>query len=160
LIDGNKDSYIDRKGMFNCPIVRAFGHRMLDEVADVLRPFMTAALKLQTKLRIAQNAITLGRNSLAEAQITSALAEAQMPSEVQAQTSISELMAASEVDPKFARVVSGKAVIQAADYDRAIAEYTEAIRIDPGYAFALANRGYAYSQKNELARAIADYTEA
>ena len=46
------------------------------------------------------------------------------------------------------------------DYDRAIADYNEAIRLDPGYAIAYFNRGLAYANKNELDRAIADYGEA
>lgn len=46
------------------------------------------------------------------------------------------------------------------DRDRAIADYGEAIRLDPGYAHAYANRGLIYSAKGELDRAIADYDAA
>ena len=46
------------------------------------------------------------------------------------------------------------------EYDRAIADYTEAIRIKPDYAEAYRNRGVAYAEKGEYDRAIADYTEA
>jgi tetratricopeptide (TPR) repeat protein len=46
------------------------------------------------------------------------------------------------------------------DYDRAIADYTEAIRLDPKYAGAFSNRGTAYRNKGDNGRAIADYTEA
>jgi tetratricopeptide (TPR) repeat protein len=46
------------------------------------------------------------------------------------------------------------------DYDRAIADYTEAIRLDPKYSNAFYNRGYAYEKKGDYDRAIADYTEA
>lgn len=45
------------------------------------------------------------------------------------------------------------------DTDRAIADYTAAIRRDPKNANAYYNRGNAYSEKGDTDRAIADYTE-
>lgn len=46
------------------------------------------------------------------------------------------------------------------DYDRAIAEYTQAIRIFPNYTSPHDGRGSSYLQKGDLDRAIADYSEA
>ncbi|MFZ1990264.1 MAG: tetratricopeptide repeat protein, partial [Alphaproteobacteria bacterium] len=46
------------------------------------------------------------------------------------------------------------------DYDRAIADYTQAIRLKPDYAKAFNNRGLAYYNKGDYDRAIADYTQA
>jgi tetratricopeptide (TPR) repeat protein len=46
------------------------------------------------------------------------------------------------------------------DYDRAIADYNEALRINPNYAEAYNNRGLAYYYKKDYDRAIADYNEA
>jgi lipoprotein NlpI len=46
------------------------------------------------------------------------------------------------------------------DNDRAIADYNEAIRLDPKYTFAYHNRGHAYRAKGDNDRAIADYNEA
>ena len=46
------------------------------------------------------------------------------------------------------------------EYDKAIADYNEAIRIDPRYAIAYNNRGLAWSDKKEYDKAIADYNEA
>ena len=46
------------------------------------------------------------------------------------------------------------------DYDRAIADYSEAIRLDPKYAFAHYSRGNAYYAKGDYDRAIANYSEA
>ena len=46
------------------------------------------------------------------------------------------------------------------DYDRAIADATEAIRLDPKMALAYVNRAGAYLQKGDYDRAIADATEA
>ena len=46
------------------------------------------------------------------------------------------------------------------EYDKAIADYTEAIRLDPKDATAYDDRGNAWYAKNEYDKAIADYTEA
>ena len=42
----------------------------------------------------------------------------------------------------------------------AIADYTEAIRLDPKYAKAYNNRGAAYKAKGQHDRATSDFTEA
>ena len=44
--------------------------------------------------------------------------------------------------------------------DKAIADYTEAIRIDPARADAFCGRGMAYAREADFDKAIADYTEA
>ena len=46
------------------------------------------------------------------------------------------------------------------EYDRAIADYDEAIRLNPEVATAFNNRGNAYADKHLYDRAIADYDEA
>src|ERR1700739_1500897 len=46
------------------------------------------------------------------------------------------------------------------DYDRAIEEYDQAIRLRPDYANAFAHRGSAYSYKGDYDRAIEDQDEA
>jgi tetratricopeptide (TPR) repeat protein len=43
---------------------------------------------------------------------------------------------------------------------KAIAEYNEAIRIDPEFAWGYANRGNAYLARGEASKAVADYTRA
>ena len=45
-------------------------------------------------------------------------------------------------------------------YDLAIADFNEAIRLDPGMAGAYTGRGYVWLQKQEYAKAIADYSDA
>jgi tetratricopeptide (TPR) repeat protein len=45
------------------------------------------------------------------------------------------------------------------DYDRAIADYTQAITLDPKYENAYVNRGNMYREKGDFDRAIADYTQ-
>jgi len=44
--------------------------------------------------------------------------------------------------------------------NRAIVDYNRAIRINPNYADAYFNRGYAYGEKKDYDRAIEDYTQA
>ena len=46
------------------------------------------------------------------------------------------------------------------EYDKAIADYDQAIRLDPKYAAAYHNRGLAWYAKKEYDKAIADYDEA
>jgi tetratricopeptide (TPR) repeat protein len=46
------------------------------------------------------------------------------------------------------------------DFDRAIADHTEALRRNPKAALAYFNRGGAYRRKGDLNQAIADYTKA
>jgi tetratricopeptide (TPR) repeat protein len=45
-------------------------------------------------------------------------------------------------------------------YDKAIADYTEAIRLDPNSSIAYEERGNAYGGKKDYDRAIADFTQA
>jgi tetratricopeptide (TPR) repeat protein len=46
------------------------------------------------------------------------------------------------------------------DYDRAIADYAQVIRLDPKHAFAYSYRGSAYRHKGEYDRALADFDQA
>ena len=46
------------------------------------------------------------------------------------------------------------------EYDRAIMDCGEAIRLEPNYTFPLNGRGNAYRAKGDADRAIADYNEA
>ena len=46
------------------------------------------------------------------------------------------------------------------EYDKAIRDYDEAIRVDPKYATAYNNRGNAWSDKREYDKAFRDYDEA
>ena len=46
------------------------------------------------------------------------------------------------------------------NYDRAIDDFSEAIRRDPKYTIGFSNRGIAYQRKGQIDRAIEDYDEA
>jgi tetratricopeptide (TPR) repeat protein len=70
---------------------------------------------------------------------------------------------AMQVDPsKAAEAHSNRGLAYASkgEYDNAIAEYTEAIRIDPQDAEAYHSRGLVYRKKGENEKAIADYSAA
>ena len=54
----------------------------------------------------------------------------------------------------------GNAYRDKRDLDHAIADYNEAIRLDPEHIMAFNNRGVTYSYKGDLDRALADYNEA
>ena len=45
-------------------------------------------------------------------------------------------------------------------WDNAIADYDQAIRLDPSDAMAYANRGAAWKEKGDLGKATADYDQA
>ena len=57
----------------------------------------------------------------------------------------------------FAR---GEAYQATGNYDRAVADYNEAVRLDAGFALAYARRGVAFARKGEPDAAIADFTAA
>ena len=63
----------------------------------------------------------------------------------------------SEAKEAFDR---GRAAENAKNYDQAIKEYTEAIRLDSNYASAYYNRGLAYFNKKDYDRAITDSSQA
>jgi len=46
------------------------------------------------------------------------------------------------------------------DYDKAIADYNKAIEIDPKYAQAYYNYGFAYNKLGEFSKADADIKKA
>jgi tetratricopeptide (TPR) repeat protein len=45
-------------------------------------------------------------------------------------------------------------------FDQAILDYTNALKIDPTYAFAYSGRGAAYNNKKMYIQAIDDFTNA
>ena len=49
--------------------------------------------------------------------------------------------------------LDGDVAARRGDYDRAIADHTEAIRVDPAYANGFYNRGLTYSRKSDHQRA-------
>lgn len=65
--------------------------------------------------------------------------------------------ASSEAAQALAR---GNTALEKKEFDQAISEYSEAIRLQPGWAWAYCKRGQAYMNKKEYARAIADCDEA
>src|SRR5262249_46460690 len=54
----------------------------------------------------------------------------------------------------------GNAYTAKGEYDRAIQDYDQSIKLDPNYARAFNNRGVAYQTKGEYDRAIDDFDES
>ena len=50
--------------------------------------------------------------------------------------------------------------VEKGELDKAIADFDEAIRLDPRSARAYANRGVVWRKKSELDKALADFNEA
>jgi tetratricopeptide (TPR) repeat protein len=66
-----------------------------------------------------------------------------------------------EARARYSALVSqGNTDANAGDHDRAIADFNEAIRLDPKSAYSFYSRGLAYGRKGDFDRAIADYNEA
>jgi tetratricopeptide (TPR) repeat protein len=69
--------------------------------------------------------------------------------------------AEAEARARYSALVSkGNTDSKAGDYDRAIADFNEAIRLDPKSSLAFRNRGDTYTNIGAHDRAIADYNEA
>jgi tetratricopeptide (TPR) repeat protein len=56
--------------------------------------------------------------------------------------------------------VKGRALTTSGNYEEAIAELSEAIRLQPDFARAYNARGYVYLLKRDYQRALADFDEA
>ena len=66
----------------------------------------------------------------------------------------------SAEDRAIALYDRGSAYLAMEQYDRAIADLSEAVRLDPTHAEAFNNRGIAHIRKGEYDQAIADLNEA
>jgi tetratricopeptide (TPR) repeat protein len=75
-----------------------------------------------------------------------------------------EATSASDIQPKlqdaYAYHKRGATWHRKGDYDRAISDYSEAIKLKPNFPDAFFTRGMAWDEKGEYDRAISDYTEA
>jgi uncharacterized caspase-like protein len=68
----------------------------------------------------------------------------------------------SASDAERSRVAynQGIAALERGDFDQAVADFSEVIRLQPTYAWGFNSRGYSYHKKKEFNRAVVDYDEA
>ena len=64
------------------------------------------------------------------------------------------------LDPATIYYYRGNAYYNQKEYDRAIEDYNQALKLNPKLVAAFNNRGIAYAQKGEYDRAIADFNQA
>jgi len=83
------------------------------------------------------------------------------PSAPEAPVAPAAFAPAPPADPKVAALMdSGRQAASTGDLERAIRDFSEAIKIDPKYPYGYSERGQALFKKGETERAIADYTAA
>jgi tetratricopeptide (TPR) repeat protein len=70
------------------------------------------------------------------------------------------IVSVGEARPGDRGVSRGDAAMAKKNWDTAIEEYSEAIRLDPRFGRAYCGRGTAYLKKRDFDAAIADYSEA
>jgi len=68
--------------------------------------------------------------------------------------------ASAAVQPEKAAFDRGRAAYDQKNYDRAITEFTEAIRLNPNYELAYYYRAETYVLKNDYDKALADFDQA
>ncbi|RME96410.1 MAG: tetratricopeptide repeat protein, partial [Alphaproteobacteria bacterium] len=66
------------------------------------------------------------------------------------------------INPKYTLAYNNRGNIykDRGDLNRAIADYTKALKYNPRYTLAYSNRGSAYEDRGDHKRAIADYRAA
>jgi tetratricopeptide (TPR) repeat protein len=96
-----------------------------------------------------------------ERQAAAAAAEAEAKRRSEEQQRLAAAAAAQAASARsFALVRQGNADANNGAYDRAIANFSDAIRFDPRNALAFYYRGLTYAKKGDNDRAIVDYSEA
>jgi tetratricopeptide (TPR) repeat protein len=119
--------------------------------------------------------VDIMRNSVIALVLISALISAVLPSAARAQarcgdpdpevsigvcSAIIKSGRARGRDLAVAHTERGVAYVALLDYDRALTDFGEAIRIDPTFAKAFANRGAVHGAKQDFDKAIDDFTRA
>jgi tetratricopeptide (TPR) repeat protein len=93
-------------------------------------------------------------------EVMTACADKSKPQSADACTVLTLVAGMSNADFSAAYFDVGASYARQKDYSRAIANYTEAVRLNPRNHDAFFNRGNAYLAQRDFARAIADYSEA
>ena len=135
------------------------------ETTHYVRPALLLALLLLSQLHlqaysIAARQIVEGQNrNLAVAVERAPAAWMQLPSEQFSGPALPMAPPTPAIDAKV-YFDSGVTSLGKLDYNKAISEFTKAMRLDPNFASAYLIRGDAYSNQGNLDEAIRDYCEA
>jgi len=118
---------------------------------SVLRVGMAVLIAVSSPVLVTRAVAADDANTCAQANGDEAIA---------ACTHVVENLGTSANDRAIAYVNRGAEYRAKRDIDRAIADNTEAIRLDPSYANAYVGRGAAYALEGYLDRALIDFNEA
>ena len=109
------------------------------------------AVEQERQARVAADAETKGKSEDAEPLPVAALGTEQE----------ARKRAEAETQARYAALISqGNIDANAGVYDKAIADYNDAIKLDPKNILAFIGRGDAYTNKGDYDRALANYNEA
>jgi len=116
--------------------------------------FRTSAINVETAVRASVTRLDVQNNTAMKRMVTT-LANQKTTTKV-AKYGVSEKAA-----PQTAGIFLDRGILFASrgDYDTAIADFTEAIRLNPNMSAAYVERGVAYISKNDPDRAIVDLTQ-
>jgi tetratricopeptide (TPR) repeat protein len=101
--------------------------------------------------------------SLAHAQVDPTKCSAPMASadeRIAQCTAVIEAGTGPKMDLAWAYDLRARAYFEIGDFDRAIADFSQLIELDPNQPHTHNNRGVAYLRKGDFDRAIADYGQA
>ena len=89
-----------------------------------------------------------------------AIAYLQKASDLAEQQGMKKIVKQMQELKKLSYYNKGNAYANLEQYEKAIADYSKAIEIDPKYTLAYINRGLAYANLKQYDKAIADYSQA
>ena len=123
---------------------------------------MAVQIRLGSRIAVAILGIFISIASPAHAQTASETcgSTASVDDRIAACTQVLQDRSSSASDRASAYVERGIAYRAKGEYDLAIADYSEALRIDPNDVLSYANRGNAYRAKGQNDLAMADYNQA
>jgi len=122
---------------------------------DGMYRYRTSAINVETAVRASVTRLDV-RNDEATRRMMTALANQKTT------TKIAKYGVSEKTTPQTAGTFLDRGILFASrgDYDMAISDFTEALRLNPNMSAAYNNRGDAYAMKGDYDKAIADLTQS